>query len=188
MSDRLSRLATPVATVLFVGLTLAWIFIGSSNTPDSNWSGPRVIAFYVAHHHDQSISDVLGAVGFMFFFFLAALLRGYPRRVERARIDVNREQRGAPFGEQAREDTDRAADLERGFKPAAGECGECGADLAVLADRLEGAADGVEFVADLVGEAPHAGDRGEGNESGDERILDEVLPGIVGQQALQPTL
>jgi hypothetical protein len=84
MSDRLSRLATPLVTVLFVGFTLAWIAIGSSNTPDSNWSGTRVIAFYVAHHHDQSISDVLGAVGFMFFVFLAALLRGYLRRAERA--------------------------------------------------------------------------------------------------------
>jgi hypothetical protein len=43
-----------------------------------------VIAFYVAHHNDQSISDILGAVGFTFFVFFAALLRGYLRRVERA--------------------------------------------------------------------------------------------------------
>lgn len=84
MSDRLSRVTAPLTAVLFAGLTLAWVFVGSNNTPDSNWSGTRVIAFYVAHHHDQSVSDVLGAIGFMFFVFFAAALRGYLRRSQRA--------------------------------------------------------------------------------------------------------
>jgi hypothetical protein len=84
MSNRLARLATPVTGVLFVGLALATILIGSNNTPDSNWSGARVIAFYEAHRHDQRISDVLGAAAFMFLVFFAASLRGYLRRANAA--------------------------------------------------------------------------------------------------------
>ncbi len=77
-----------------------------------------------------------------------------------------------------------------------GREGSCGWDgysgvalaLAVLPDRLEAVADGVELVADFVGETPHADDGSEGDERSDERILDQVLPGIVGQQGLEPTL
>jgi hypothetical protein len=84
MSNRLSRLTTPLTGVLFVGLGLATIFLGSNNTPDSSWSGARVIAFYEVHRHDQRISDVLGAVAFMFLVFFAASLRGYLRRANAA--------------------------------------------------------------------------------------------------------
>jgi hypothetical protein len=84
MSDRLSRITTPLTGVLFVGLTLATIFIGASNTPDSNWSGTRVIAFYEAHRHNQRVSDVIAAVAFLFLVFFAASLRSYLRRAERA--------------------------------------------------------------------------------------------------------
>jgi hypothetical protein len=52
------------------------------------------------------------------------------------------------------------------------------------ASLLEGATDGVELVADLVGEALHGHNRAERNQSGDERVLDQVLPGFVHQQAL----
>jgi hypothetical protein len=43
----LVRLA-PLTGLVFAGLLLAGALV-SGNTPDSNWSGPRVVAFYVSH-------------------------------------------------------------------------------------------------------------------------------------------
>ena len=80
MSARWSRLATPILGVIFVALALVTIFTGSNNTPDSNWSGQRVIAFYVQHHHAQSFDDVIGSIAFMFLVYWAATLRSYLRR------------------------------------------------------------------------------------------------------------
>jgi len=57
---------------------------------------------------------------------------------------------------------------------------------APLPPRSETVADRVEFVADLVREAFHGHDGGQRDQSSDERILDQVLPGFVGPEALQP--
>ena len=46
----------------------------------------------------------------------------------------------------------------------------------------EGAADGVEGVPDLVGEALDGGDCAEADEGGDEGVLDEVLAGVVSEE------
>ena len=69
MSDRLSRLTAPVTGLLFVGLTLAGA-ASSTSTPNSDASGARVIAFYVAHR--------------LFFVFFAGSLHGYLRRTPAA--------------------------------------------------------------------------------------------------------
>jgi hypothetical protein len=46
----------------------------------------------------------------------------------------------------------------------------------------EGAADGVEGGADLGGETGHGADSGEPNETGNERVLDEILTRFILQQ------
>jgi hypothetical protein len=83
MSDRLSRLTAPVTGLLFVGLTLAGA-ASSTNTPNSDASGARVIAFYVAHRHDQRLGDILFVFASLFFVFFAGSLHGYLRRTPAA--------------------------------------------------------------------------------------------------------
>jgi uncharacterized membrane protein YciS (DUF1049 family) len=80
MIARWSRLATPILGVIFVALAVVSIIVGANNTPDSNWSGQRVIAFYVAHHHDQRISDLVGSIAFGFLVYWTATVRSYLRR------------------------------------------------------------------------------------------------------------
>jgi hypothetical protein len=84
MSDRWARLATPILGVIFVVLVLISLFSGVNNTPDSNWSGQRVIAFYVQHRHAQKVSDFIGAIAFGFLVYWTATVRSYLRRSERA--------------------------------------------------------------------------------------------------------
>jgi hypothetical protein len=84
MADRWARLATPILGVVFVVLVLVSIFVGSNNTPDSNWSGQRVIAFYVQHRHDQKVADLIGSISFGFLVYWTATVRSYLRRSERA--------------------------------------------------------------------------------------------------------
>jgi len=82
MPARWSRLA-PLTGVLFVAFAVA-SFPVSSNTPNSDASGARVIAFYEAHQSSQRVSDVLFVVASVFLMFFAGSLRGYLRRTPAA--------------------------------------------------------------------------------------------------------
>ena len=83
MSARLSRLTAPLTGLLFVGLTVAGAAI-SNSTPNSDATGARVIAFYVAHRHDQRLGDILFVFASLFFVFFAGSLHGYLRRTPTA--------------------------------------------------------------------------------------------------------
>jgi len=83
MSARLSRLTAPLTGLLFVGLTVAGAAT-SNSTPNSDASGTRVIAFYVAHRHDQRLSDIMFVFASLFFVFFAGSLHGYLRRTSAA--------------------------------------------------------------------------------------------------------
>jgi hypothetical protein len=79
MSERLSRLSAPVTGLLFVGLTMAGAAF-SGSTPGSKASAATVIRFYVAHRHDQLVSDIMFVLASLFVVFFAASLHGYLRR------------------------------------------------------------------------------------------------------------
>jgi hypothetical protein len=83
MAVRLIRLAGPVTGLIFVGLTLAGAAL-SGNSPNSNASAQRVIAFYVAHRHDQQVSDIMFVLAALFLVFFAGALHGYLRRTSTA--------------------------------------------------------------------------------------------------------
>lgn len=84
MSDRLSRLSTPVTGGMFIVLTLVAVFAGPGNSPDSNVSGARVISWFVAHRQAERVTDIIGVVAFAFFVFFAGSLLGYLRRTPAA--------------------------------------------------------------------------------------------------------
>jgi hypothetical protein len=71
---------------IFIVLTLVAFFGGPSNSPNSNASGARVIAWYIAHRHSERFTDIIGVVGFAFFVFFAGSLLGYMRRAPAAAV------------------------------------------------------------------------------------------------------
>jgi len=83
MSQRLTRLTTPVTGLIFVALMLISVSL-SGSTPDSNASAGRVIAFYVAHRHDQQVSDITFTLAALFIVFFAGALYGYLRETQAA--------------------------------------------------------------------------------------------------------
>lgn len=82
MLDRLSRFA-PLTGIGFVVLLVIGIFT-SNTSPKANASGARVVSFYTAHKSSQEASDLLLAVGLVFFLFFIAALYGYLRRAPAA--------------------------------------------------------------------------------------------------------
>jgi hypothetical protein len=69
--------------VVFVVLTVVGFAI-SNNSPNSDASGQKVIAFYEAHRSRARASDILVVLGFGFFLFFAGSLRSYLRRTPAA--------------------------------------------------------------------------------------------------------
>jgi hypothetical protein len=68
-----------VTGLIFVGLTLASAAL-SGNSPNSSASARKVITFYVAHRHDQQVSDIMFVLAALFLVFFAGALHGYLRQ------------------------------------------------------------------------------------------------------------
>ena len=75
--DRWSRFA-PLTGVVFFVLALVGIFT-SHSSPSASASGEKVISFHAAHSSSQKASDILLAVGLVFFVFFVSSLYAYPR-------------------------------------------------------------------------------------------------------------
>ncbi|HEV3230128.1 MAG TPA: hypothetical protein VGY97_11685 [Solirubrobacteraceae bacterium] len=82
MLGRWSRYA-PLTGVAFVALIVAGVAT-SNNTPNSDASGQKVLAFYQAHHSSQQTGDFLFALAVVFLVFFTGSLRGYLRRTPAA--------------------------------------------------------------------------------------------------------
>jgi hypothetical protein len=78
MPDRWTRLA-PLTGVVFVALIVVGPIALSGNTPGSDETGPKVIAFYKDHQHAQQVASLLGALGAIFLVFFAGALRTHFR-------------------------------------------------------------------------------------------------------------
>ena len=78
MSPRVTRLA-PLTGVVFAVLTFIAFFSGGE-TPDSNASPVKVLAYYAAHKSEIETSAVLVAFAFLFAVFWAGALAAYLRR------------------------------------------------------------------------------------------------------------
>jgi hypothetical protein len=78
MSDAWTRRA-PLAGVVFVALLVASVLIGG-NTPNSDASAQKVIAFYHSHSSRTQVSAYLNALSLFFGLVFFASLRRYLRR------------------------------------------------------------------------------------------------------------
>jgi hypothetical protein len=78
MSDRWSRRA-PLTAVIFAALAVAGFVISNGNSPNSDASGAKVIAYYQAHGSDSQTSDFFFVFAYIFFFFFAGSLRAHLR-------------------------------------------------------------------------------------------------------------
>jgi hypothetical protein len=78
MSDRWSRRASLTA-IVFAVLAVAGFVISNGNSPNSDASGAKVIAYYQAHGSDSKTSDFFFVFAFVFFFFFAGSLRAHLR-------------------------------------------------------------------------------------------------------------
>jgi hypothetical protein len=82
MFNRWSRLA-PLTGVVFAVLTLAGIFTGGES-PESNSSAAKVIAYYGTHRSEVETSSILFAFAFLFVVLFAGSLRSYLRQTPSA--------------------------------------------------------------------------------------------------------
>jgi len=81
-SSRAAVLA-PLTGILAAALFVAGILL-SGNTPDSDASGAKVVAYYLTHKSDQTTSAFLFMYGSLFLILFAAALRSGLRGTDRA--------------------------------------------------------------------------------------------------------
>ena len=78
MSQRVTRLA-PLSGVVFAVLTFVGFFAGGE-TPDTNATPAKVLAYYAAHRSTIETTSILVAIAFLFAIFWSASLHSYLRR------------------------------------------------------------------------------------------------------------